>query len=53
MLYNVQRLTILTIAQPVVWHNVRVLNKRPFTLRQVNQTRGDLYAIVADRRARL
>jgi hypothetical protein len=32
----------------VLWHNVRMPDERPFTLRQIDQSRSDLYAIGDD-----
>ena len=35
-------------AETVFCHNVRMPDERPFTLHQVDQARGDLYAIADD-----
>jgi hypothetical protein len=38
----------LTIRQSPLCHNVRMPYERPYTLRQIDQARGDRYAIGAD-----
>jgi hypothetical protein len=39
---------IVTIKQPILWHYVRMPDERPLTLHQIDQARGDLYAIADD-----